>query len=123
MELNESIQEFLNYIGNFDIKEKQKLSDILDKINKLEDNSKREIFKFICFELFDISKKLEEQQKKQKCELEGHCFTDWEYNVYNLSKSMFAYKEVETWQRKCTKCGFKETVHNNPKNIISHKNR
>ena len=69
MELNESIQEFLNYIGNFDIKEKQKLSDILDKINKLEDNSKREIFKFICFELFDISKKLEEQQKKQKCEL------------------------------------------------------
>lgn len=121
MELNQNIQEFLNYIGNFDIKEKQKFGDINEKINKLEDKSKREIFKFICREIFRISEKLEEQEQKQKCVLEGHYFTDWEYNVYNLSKDLLCFKEVETWKRKCTKCGFTETVNKRPKGLTQHK--
>ena len=121
MELNKNIQEFLNYIGNFDIKEKQKLGNIIEKIDRLEDKSKRKIFEFICHEMFSISAKLEEQEKQEKCVSEGHRFTDWEYNVYNLSRDLFYFKEVETWKRKCTRCGFTETVNKRPKDLIQHK--
>ena len=46
--------------------------------------------------------------------------------IANKEKDLFINeqiraKEVETWKRKCTRCGFTETVNKRPKDLIQHK--
>lgn len=80
-------------------------------------------------EIFKIIKKYleiqEQENKKMMCEKEGHIFSEWkkvtwstEEPVWDAGLRGYVKVEHENWKRTCSRCGFVETVKEEPAELV-----
>ncbi len=80
-------------------------------------------------EIFKIIKKYleiqEQENKKMMCEKEGHIFSEWkkvtwstEEPVWDAGIRGYVKVEHENWKRTCSRCGFVETVKEEPAELV-----
>ena len=81
-------------------------------------------------EIFKIIKKYleiqEQENKKMMCQKEGHIFSEWkkatwftEEPVWDAGLRGYVKVEHENWRRTCSRCGFVETVKEEPTELIA----
>lgn len=122
------VREFFNSImNNAEQAEKlKKFADILERFESLSQNNRRKVLN----EVFEIVVKylgIQEQENKEKvCQQEGHIFGKWIQNKWTeYIDTVIDHQHIhdfpiehENWQRKCSRCGFVETVEHEPQELI-----
>ena len=124
MKLEEKLNELLKFISTMEGKDKEKLEEIVEKINNLDYNHKIKVMKTIGYDVNRILKQTEQKKIEEKCKNEGHIFSDWKHYTWKESVvggdlGEFQKFEInkESWDRTCQLCGFKEIVYKEPESV------
>lgn len=123
------IREFFDTIKSNaeENKELKKIANVSEKFENLSQKNKRKVIN----EVFKIVTKylgIQEQENKEKiCQQEGHMFGKWEHNKWTTSvDTVIDHQHVhdlpvehENWERTCGRCGFVDTVDQEPQELIA----
>ena len=122
--LNFIENNLLDLINNMNKKERKKFLKLYNKICDLEPSYKNKLLNEMYLYLSHAYNKVAKQRNKDKCEKEGHTFSEWKFSLQTVTTIMgdLGYgKEVEIqkefWERKCTRCGYNEVVSKEPDEV------
>ena len=103
----------------------KKISDVLIRFNTLSDKNKKNVL----LEVYDIINKYlaiqEQEDKKEECRKKGHDFKKWKHEKWtDYVRTVFDHQWVEKypvdyecWCRTCKRCGFEESMEEEPEEV------
>ena len=102
MEINKELITLLTIIKKLDDNNISKINSFLEKLEKIDENSKLEILKNIISYSLGRIENPEKSDEQLSCEINGHSFTEWEPTF--LKKYTNSNEVIKYWRRKCTRC-------------------
>ena len=109
---------------DYTLTKKDFLKEIVKKINSLDHKYKVKFFKTIGYDVNRIFKQMDQEKREDKCKNEGHEFSEWEFYTWkekviggDLGEHQEFMIDKKTWERSCTRCGFKEMTEIEPESV------
>ncbi len=98
---------------------------LIERFNGLSQANKEKALKSILDVINASIEDQEQENKENACRQEGHIFSDWKYYGWTTYEKTVIDHEVcenypvknHKWSRSCTRCGFTESVDQEPKEV------
>ena len=121
MLFDNGLTELISLLKNMSDSDKNKLKEMLEKINKLDSRHKTMLLDLILEDFEKDFNKTIEHQNGLVCNQKGHEFSKWIHREWSEFPNSvdFVWKEdsfinKECWERTCLRCGFIESIDKEP---------
>ena len=106
------------------------IKDLLIRFKKLPYERKIKVIESFAKSISRHEQLEVQAQKENTCEREGHLFEEWNKRTWTTQEVYWdagprGYIEVEhhEWNRRCARCGYYETVNNEPAELYEERIR